>query len=88
MNRQDKAFRKTLVESVPGADPVLKVLFQEEGNAVEEASKSINRATRKASDVKETFSVSVSQFLGNSSEKEKSTPSKCKYCFDTGRFCS
>lgn len=63
-----------MVESVPGADPVLKVLLQEEGNAVEAASKSIGRATQKVIDVKDT----VSGFLGTSSEKEKPTASKRK----------
>lgn len=53
--RSDEKFRKTLVDTVPGADSLLKVLLQEEGNAVSEATKSINNATQKVIDVKDSI---------------------------------
>lgn len=53
--RADKDFRKTLVDSVPMADSLLKILLQEEGNAVSEASKSIQGATQKVIGVKDSI---------------------------------
>lgn len=53
--KSDEKFRKTLVDTVPGADSLLKVLLQEEGNAVSEATKSINNATQKVIDVKDSI---------------------------------
>lgn len=69
IRRTDKEFRKTLVETVPAIDPVLKVLLQEEGNAVSEAKKSIDTATQKVIDAKDT----VAGFFG---AEEKPTPPK------------
>lgn len=40
---------------MPGADSLLKILLQEEGNAVSEASKSINNATQKVIGVKDSI---------------------------------
>lgn len=71
--KSDEKFRKTLVDTVPGADSLLKVLLQEEGNAVSEASKSINNATQKVIDVKDSI---VGYFGDDKSAKpaEKAAP--------------
>lgn len=50
-SRQNDQFKKLLIESVPGIEPVLKVLLQEDGNALESASKSLGRATQTVSDI-------------------------------------
>lgn len=70
--RENKAFRQQLVDNIPGIEPVLKVLLQEDGNAFQEASKSINNATQKVVGVKDT----VTGFFGGSKEEEKPAPSK------------
>lgn len=80
----DKEFRKSLVDTVPLADPLLKIFLQEEGNAVSEASKSIQGATQKVIGVKDSI---VGYFgdekLSKSAEKtiEKSTPLKSNINF-------
>lgn len=76
----DKAFRKTLVDTVPGIDPVLKVLLQEEGNALSSAKKSIDNATQKVVDVKNT----VASYVGLDSKPDEkpapaSVPAKCTF---------
>lgn len=60
------------MDNIPGIEPVLKVLLQEDGNAFQEASKSINNATQKVVGVKDT----VTGFFGGSKEEEKPAPSK------------
>lgn len=76
--RSDEKFRKTLVDTVPGADSLLKVLLQEEGNAVSEATKSINNATQKVIDVKDSI---VGYFGDEKSAKpaEKAVPVKSMF---------
>lgn len=76
--RSDEKFRKTLVDTVPGADSLLKVLLQEEGNAVSEATKSINNATQKVIDVKDSI---VGYFGDEKSAKpaEKAAPVKSMF---------
>lgn len=71
----DKDFRKTLVDTVPLAEPLLKIFLQEEGNAVSEASKSIKGATQKVIGVKDSI---VGYFGDDKSTKpaEKSAPAK------------
>lgn len=56
------------MSSAPAIEPVLKVLLQEDGNAVSEASKSIKNATQKVIHVKDT----VFGYFGN--EKAKPAP--------------
>lgn len=69
----DKEFRKTLVETIPGIDPVLKVLLREEGNAVSEVKKSIDSATQKVIDAKDT----VAGYFGTETKHdEKPAPAK------------
>lgn len=58
--RHDDQFKKLLIESIPGIEPVLKVLLQEDGNALESASKSLGKATQKVSD----FGSSVADLGG------------------------
>lgn len=74
VHRNDKEFRSKLVATIPGIDPVLKVLFQEEGNVVSKATQSINNATQKAVDVKN----SVGSFFGagSPSTEEKTEAAK------------
>lgn len=62
--RYDDKFRQTLVQNIPGIDPVLKVLLREEGNAFDEASKSINQAAKKVSE----YSNTVTGYFGSSKE--------------------
>lgn len=64
--RYDEKFRKTLVETVPGIDPVLKVFLNEEGNALDEAGKSISKATQKVSEMSST----VTGYFGGGATKE------------------
>lgn len=82
--RYDDKFRKTLVQTVPGIDPVLKVFLQEEGNAFNEAGKSISKATQKVSDL----TSSVTGYFGGGGNKDEPqteqantstfpTPAKC-----------
>lgn len=71
--RNDEQFRKTLVETIPGIDPVLKVLLQEEGNAVSQAKKSIDSATQKVIDAKDNV---AGYFAAESKHEEKPTPAK------------
>lgn len=52
--RSNPEFRKTLVDSVPGIEPVLKVVLQEEGNVVSEVAKPIKSAAQKVVDVKDS----------------------------------
>lgn len=66
ISRYDNKFRQTLITNVPGADTILKILLQEEGNAIDEASKSIGKATQKVSD----FSSSVTGYFGGSKVDE------------------
>lgn len=68
----DKQFRKTLVETVPGIDPVLKVLLQEEGNAFSVAKKSIDSATDKVIGAKDT----VVGYFGSETKQEEPVLSK------------
>lgn len=49
-----------MVSNVPGAEAILKILLQEEGNAIDEASKSIGKATQKVSE----FSSNVTGYFG------------------------
>lgn len=58
--KYDNKFRQTLVSNVPGAEAILKILLQEEGNAIDEASKSIGKATQKVSE----FSSNVTGYFG------------------------
>lgn len=66
--KYDEKFRKTLTETVPGIEPVLKVLLFEEGNAIDEASKTISNATHKVTDsvhkVTDSVSSVTSYFTG------------------------
>lgn len=71
--RSDKEFRQSLVSSVPAIEPVLKVLLQEEGNAVSEATKSINNATQKVVNAKDT----VIGFFG--ADKPAPAPASAPY---------
>lgn len=66
--RHDAQFKRLLIESVPGIEPVLKVLLQEEGNALESVTKTFNQATEKVSDI----SSIVTGFIGGS--KAPDTP--------------
>lgn len=77
MIRYDPKFRKTLVDTIPGADPVLKVLLQEEGNALDEASKSISNATKKVVEAKDT----IVGYFGGSSPSEKPAEPKGIFLF-------
>lgn len=61
-----------MVDNIPGIEPVLKVLLQEDGNALQSATKSISNATQKVIDVKDT----VAGYFGGSKEEEKPVPSK------------
>lgn len=87
--RHDDQFRKLLVESVPGIEPVLKVLLQEDGNALESATKTISQAGKTVSDFGTTVSgiggkvsdvtSSVTGFFGGSpAVPEKASPSKAR----------
>lgn len=53
--RASPEFRKTLINTVPGSEPLLKIFLQEEGNAVSEATKSISNATQKVIGVKDSI---------------------------------
>lgn len=66
--RHDNDFRKTLINNVPAIDPVLKILLQEEGNAVSEASKTVSNATQSVVSFKDSV---VGYFSG---EKSAETP--------------
>lgn len=74
-SRSDEKFRKTLVTTVPFSEPLLKILLQEEGNAVSEATKSIQGATQKVIGVKDSI---VGYFGDDKSAKpaEKAAPAK------------
>lgn len=72
--RSDKEFRNSLVSSVPAIEPVLKVLLQEEGNAVSQATKSINNATQKVIDAKDT----VVGFFGSDKPAPAPAPAPAK----------
>lgn len=74
-SRANNDFRKTLVDSVPLADPLLKVLLQEEGNAVSEASKSIQGATQKVIGVKDSI---VGYFGDDKPAKSAEKPAPAK----------
>lgn len=71
-----------MVDNIPGIEPVLKVLLQEDGNALQEATKSISGATQKVVDVKDT----VVGYFGGSKEEEKPVPSKRKKFFNLIRY--
>lgn len=73
VSSNDKKFRKTLVETVPAIEPLLKVLLQEEGNALSEAKKSIDSAAQKVIDAKD----SVAGFFG-ADTKHDETPAPAK----------
>lgn len=65
-----------MVNSVPAIEPILKVLLQEEGNALSEATKSINNATQKVVNVKDSI---VGYFDNDkSTSKSTTTPAKSK----------
>lgn len=73
-----------MVESVPGIEPVLKVLLQEDGNALESASKSISNATQKVSDVTQKVSdvtSSVTGYFSGSKLDEKPPATQVKSMF-------
>lgn len=72
-SRYDDKFRQTLVSNVPGAESILKILLQEEGNAIDEATKSIGKATQKVSD----FSSSVTGYFGGN-KLDEPAPAKRK----------
>lgn len=72
MSRADTEFRKTIVNTVPGSESVLKILLQEEGNAVSQATKSISNASQKVIDVKD----SIVGYFGDDKPAEKPAPSK------------
>lgn len=86
--RANPEFRKKLINTVPGSEPLLKIFLQEEGNVVSEASKSISNATQKVIGVKD----SIVGYFGDdkpskSAEKAPTTtaaPSKSM----THLFCS
>lgn len=72
-SRSNPEFRKTLINTVPGSEPLLKIFLQEEGNVVSEASKSISNATQKVIGVKD----SIVGYFGDdkpSKPAEKSPP--------------
>ncbi|XP_055313310.1 MICOS complex subunit Mic60 isoform X1 [Sitodiplosis mosellana] len=73
--KSDEKFRKTLVTTVPFSDPLLKILLQEEGNAVSEASKSIQGATQKVIGVKDSI---VGYFGDDKSAKPADKPAPVK----------
>lgn len=75
--RSDKEFRQSLVNSVPAIDPILKVLLQEEGNALSEATKSINNATQKVVNVKDSM-VGYFDNDKSTSKSTTTTPAKSK----------
>lgn len=58
---------------MPGSEAILKILLQEEGNAIDEASKSIGKATQKVSD----FSSSVTGYFGGK-KLDEPAPAKRK----------
>ena len=66
--RSDEKFRKTLTETVPGADSVLKVVLQEEDNVLQKATQSINKATEKVTDLTNTV---TGYFGGSTVEPQK-----------------
>lgn len=61
------------MENIPGIDPVLKVLLQEEGNAVSQAKKSIDSATQKVIDAKDTV---AGYFGAETKPEERPAPAK------------
>lgn len=73
--RADEKFRKTLVTTVPLSDALLKILLQEEGNAISEASKSIQGATQKVVGVKDSI---VGYFGDDKSAKSAEKPAPAK----------
>lgn len=74
-SRADEKFRKTLVTTVPMSDALLKILLQEEGNAVSEASKSIHGATQKVIGVKDSI---VGYFGDDKSAEPADKPAPAK----------
>lgn len=56
--------------NVPGIEPVLKVVLQEEGNALDEATKSISQATQKVTDL----TSSVTGYFSGSKVDEPTKP--------------
>lgn len=64
------------METVPAIEPVLKILLQEEGNAVSEAKKSIDSATQKVLDAKDTV---AGYFGAEPKHEEKAAPAKGVY---------
>ncbi|KAG4075514.1 hypothetical protein HA402_003339 [Bradysia odoriphaga] len=72
--KYDNKFRQTLVSNVPGAESILKILLQEEGNAIDEASKSIGKATQKVSE----FSSNVTGYFGGKKLDEPAPAAKPK----------
>lgn len=69
--RNDEKFRKYLQLNVPGIEPVLKVVLQEEGNALDEATKSISQTTKKVTDLTST----VTGYFSGTKLDEPSKPS-------------
>lgn len=89
--RANPEFRKKLVNTVPGSEPLLKIFLQEEGNVVGQATKSISNATQTVIGVKD----SIVGYFGDekpSKAAEKSptiaTPTKSmenRFCFLSAR---
>ncbi|XP_031616740.1 MICOS complex subunit Mic60 isoform X2 [Contarinia nasturtii] len=73
--KSDEKFRKSIVDTVPAADPLLKILLQEEGNVVSEASKSIQNATQKVVGVKDSI---VGYFGDDKTAKQTEKPAPVK----------
>lgn len=70
---------------MPGSDALLKILLQEDGNAVSEATKTISGATQKVIGAKDTV---VGYFSGDKSTKsaEKPAPLKSAYFIEIQHF--
>lgn len=70
--KSNPEFRKTLVNTVPGSEPLLKIFLQEEGNVVSETTKSISNATQKVIGVKDSI---VGYFGADTPSKPTEKPS-------------
>lgn len=64
-----------MVDSVPGIEPILKVVLQEEGNVVSEATKPIKVAAQKVIDAKDT----VVGFFSSEKSAQKPAPAKSMF---------
>lgn len=74
ISRANPEFRKTLINTVPGSEPLLKIFLQEEGNVVSEASKSISNATHKVIGVKDSIVGYFGDDKPSSKPAEKAPP--------------